>query len=304
MVRARCAFRSILRLVVHPYKHLRAGARYDSPMIFFIVRGPSPRGVMARVKSMKRAWQRSVAALAALDRPHNSSRPGPRDGGRGVHAAALLPRRRPRIARCSPAGSVTDRKKAVARSRAHRLDDRWRHRARDARSPPFIATSPALTMASRARLDARNVAERAWRLAPRSRQRATPRSGAMRPSRSRTPRSTRTRHRASIPPHPGRPPRRRAWRARAMTHLRASVNAELGHLDVSERLVRLAALTGDWPSLALGWRSYYAVGRRVPGGPLVRAESELDSLARDVPRGRRRTHTRHSSTRRCSSPRR
>ncbi|MEP6573832.1 MAG: hypothetical protein ABJD11_14100, partial [Gemmatimonadota bacterium] len=64
----------------------------------------------------------------------------------------------------------------------------------------------------------------------------------------------------------------------ALSRLRIVVAAEPGQIEPAERLVRLAAITGDWRSLALGVRSYYVVGRRVPDGPLVRAESELRAM--------------------------
>ena len=147
---------------------------------------------------------------------------------------------------------------------------------------PFIATAPALVMASRARLDAHNVrgaisAARAALAAAHDtdeRRDATVAlaSAALDPY-----------ERSCIDSTHARPAARDANLTEALGAARASVNAEPGHLDVSDRLVRLAALTGDWSSLNLGWRSYYAVGRRVPGGPLVRAESELDSLAAAAP---------------------
>ena len=149
---------------------------------------------------------------------------------------------------------------------------------------PFIATSPALTMASRARLDAHNVsgARSAARAAIATAKDAEERRdaevalGDAALARTKPRASTRRR------PRPRAHPRASVARE-ASARLRASGRRGLGHLDASERLVRLAAIAGDWRSLALGWRSYYAVGRRVPGGPLVRAESELDSMAHDAP---------------------
>ncbi|HEY2898625.1 MAG TPA: hypothetical protein VGJ12_15910 [Gemmatimonadaceae bacterium] len=148
---------------------------------------------------------------------------------------------------------------------------------------PFVSTAPALTMVSRARLDAHNA----------SGARAAGRAAvtAARDAEERRDASVALADAALFPfeascldstaPRPGASAAHAAGAARAQ--LRATVNAELGHLDASERLVRLAAISGDWESLALGWRSYYAVGRRVPGGPLVRAEAELDSMAHAAP---------------------
>lgn len=64
----------------------------------------------------------------------------------------------------------------------------------------------------------------------------------------------------------------------ARSHLHRIVVVEPGQLEPAGRLIRLAALTGDWPSLAVGVRSYYVVGHRVPGGPLVLAESALRAM--------------------------
>ena len=151
---------------------------------------------------------------------------------------------------------------------------------------PVIATAPALTMASRARLDAHNVSG-----APAAARAAL---AASRDAEERRAASVALGDVALLPyeaacldstaPRPGASAASAAREAKA--RLRTSVIAELGHLDASERLVRLAALSSDWESLALGWRSYYAVGRRVPGGPLVRAESELDSMTHAAPAGK------------------
>ena len=148
---------------------------------------------------------------------------------------------------------------------------------------PFMSTAPALTMASRARLDAHNVSG--------ARTVARAAIAAARDAEERRDASVALGDAALFPyeaacidstaPRPGAFAAGAAREARS--RLRASVNEELGHLDASERLVRLAAISGDWETLALGWRSYYAVGRRVPGGPLARAESELDSMAHAVP---------------------
>jgi hypothetical protein len=148
---------------------------------------------------------------------------------------------------------------------------------------PFMNTAPALTMASRARLDAHNVSG--------ARAAARAAVAAARDEEERRDASVALGDAALFPyeaacldstaPRPGARDESAAREAKA--RLRASVSAELGHLDASERLVRLAAISGDWQTLDLGWRSYYAVGRRVPGGPLVRAESELDSMSRAAP---------------------
>jgi hypothetical protein len=177
-------------------------------------------------------------------------------------------------------GSVTDRKEA---SLALALID-WMIDADTARAMrdlrPFITTSKALTMASRARLDARN--ESGARTAARAA------IAAARDAEERRDASVALADAALFPyeascldstaPRPGASATSVVREAKA--RLRATVDAEPGHLDASERLVRLAALSSDWETLALGWRSYYAVGRRVPRGALVRAEAELDSLAR------------------------
>ena len=148
---------------------------------------------------------------------------------------------------------------------------------------PFISTAPALTMASRARLNAHNVSG--------ARTAAGSAIAAARDAEERRDASVALADAALYPyeaacldstaPRPGASAASAAREAKA--RLRASVGAELGHLDASERLVRLAVISSDWETLALGWRSYYAVGRRVPGGPLVRAESELDSMAHAAP---------------------
>lgn len=180
-------------------------------------------------------------------------------------------------------GSATDRRHAAL---ALALID-WMVDGDTARAMrdlhPFVSTAPALTMASRARLDARNpsAARAAARAAISAAHDAEERrdaavalaDAALFPYEAACLDSTASRPGASA-----------ASAARqAKTRLLATVNAELGHLDASERLVRLAAVSGDWNALALGWRSYYAVGRRVPGGPLVRAEAELDSMAHAAP---------------------
>ena len=154
---------------------------------------------------------------------------------------------------------------------------------------PFVSTAPALTMVSRARLDARNAsgARAAARAALTAAHDAEERRDASVALGDAALSPYEISCLDSTAPRPGASAASAAGEAKA--HLRASVNAELGHLDASERLVRLAAISGDWESLALGWRSYYAVGRRVAGGPLVRAEAELDSMAHATP-ARKATH--------------
>jgi hypothetical protein len=180
-------------------------------------------------------------------------------------------------------GSGSDRKQAALALAVidWMIDGDTMQAMRDLR--PFMSTAPALTMASRARLDARNVSG--------ARTAANAAIAAARDAEERRDASVALGNAALVPyeaacldstaPRPGASAERAARDAKA--RLRASVSAELGHLDASERLMRLAAITSDWETLALGWRSYYAVGRRVPGGPLVRAESELDSMAHDAP---------------------
>jgi hypothetical protein len=183
-------------------------------------------------------------------------------------------------------GSATDRKEAAL---VLALID-WMIDGDTARAMqdlhPFITTSKALTMASRARLDPRNVSG--------ARTAARAAVAAARDAEERRDASVALADAALFPYEAScldsaaaRPSAAAASFVReAKARLRATVSAELGHLDASERLVRLAAISSDWQTLALGWRSYYAVGRRLPGGPLVRAESELDSLAQAAPAGK------------------
>jgi hypothetical protein len=175
-------------------------------------------------------------------------------------------------------GSLADRKKAAVAVAGidWMVDDDTTLAMRELR--PFARTSPALTMMSRARLNARNVlgARIAARAAFASAHDADERREA----------AVALGDAAAFPYEQScldsasaRPGARDAAAIReTITHLRAEVVAEPGHYDVSERLMRLAAIDGQWRTLALGWRSFYIVGSRVPDGPLVRAEAELKSL--------------------------
>ncbi len=158
---------------------------------------------------------------------------------------------------------------------------------------PFHASAAALTMMSRARLDAGNVD--GARAAAFAALRGT--YDGPRASEERRDAAVALADAAAYPyehscfesnasrAHPSA--RSDSTLRVAIALLRADVTAESGHLESSDRLVRLAAIAGDWPALALGWRSYYLVGSRVPNGPLVRAEAELrameSSTARDKP---------------------
>jgi hypothetical protein len=175
-------------------------------------------------------------------------------------------------------GTLTDRKKAAVAVAGidWMVDDDTTLAMRELR--PFATSSPALTMMSRARLHARNVsgARIAARAAIASAHNADERREA----------SVALGDAAAFPYEQScldsgsaRPAARDAAVVReAITHLRAEVTAEPGHYDVSERLMRLAAIDGEWRTLALGWRSFYVVGSRVPDGPLVRAEVELNAM--------------------------
>jgi hypothetical protein len=143
---------------------------------------------------------------------------------------------------------------------------------------PFIRSSKTLTLMSRARLDARNVAG--------ARTAARAAIAAAHDSDERQDAVVALADAASFPyerwclDSAGPRPRARddSTVRSAIVQLRAIAAREPGHIDPSERLVRLAAITGDWRALALGWRSYYVVGRRVANGPLVRAEAELQLM--------------------------
>jgi hypothetical protein len=175
-------------------------------------------------------------------------------------------------------GTLADRKKAAVAVAGidWMVDDDTTLTMRELR--PFARISPALTMMSRARLNARNVtgARLAARGAIASAHDADERreaavalgDAALFPY-----------EQSCLDSASSRPNARDAAAVReAIARLRAEVTAEPGHYDVSERLMRLAAIAREWPALALGWRSFYAVGSRVPGGPLVRAEDELRSM--------------------------
>ncbi|HMI58358.1 MAG TPA: hypothetical protein VK511_09935, partial [Gemmatimonadaceae bacterium] len=175
-------------------------------------------------------------------------------------------------------GTLADRKKAAVAVAGidWMVDDDTTLALRELR--PYARFSTALTMMSRARLHARNVsgARIAARAAIASAHDADERRDA----------SVALGDAAAFPYEQScldsasaRPGARDAAVVReAITHLRAEVTAEPGHYDVSERLMRLAAIDGQWRTLALGWRSFYVVGSRVPDGPLVRAEAELKAM--------------------------
>ena len=175
-------------------------------------------------------------------------------------------------------GTLADRKKAAVAVAGidWMVDDDTTLAMRELR--PFLRFSPALTMMSRARLSARNVpgARIAARAAFASAHDADERREA----------AVALGDAAAFPYEQScldsgsaRPGTRDAAAVREATaHLRAEVVAEPGHYDVSERLMRLAAINGQWRSLALGWRSFYVVGSRVPDGPLVRGEAELKAM--------------------------
>ncbi|HEV7705138.1 MAG TPA: hypothetical protein VGO46_12640, partial [Gemmatimonadaceae bacterium] len=175
-------------------------------------------------------------------------------------------------------GALTDRKNAALTLAVidWKIDGDTALAMRDLR--PFASTAPALTMMSRARLDAHNAvgARTAARASLAAAHDAAERRAAEVALANVAALPYETSCIDSVSPYPRA--RDDSLVREAIAHLRASVAAEPGHLDVSERLMRLAAITGDWAALALGWRSYYAVGRRVPNGPLVRAEEELRAI--------------------------
>ena len=183
-------------------------------------------------------------------------------------------------------GALADRKKAALALAVidWMIDGDTARAMRDLR--PFAQTSPALAMMSRARLNAHNVA------GARSAARAA--ITAAHDDEERRAAAVALGAAAAFPYEwsclDSTAPARTRTRARndstvreAITRLRATVIAEAGHLDPSERLVRLSALAGDWPSLAIGWKSYYVVGARTPNGPLVRAEGELRAMESAAP---------------------
>ena len=175
-------------------------------------------------------------------------------------------------------GVLADRKNAVLSLAVidWMIDDDTALAMRDLR--PFANTSPALAMMSRARLNAHNAT--GARTAARAAIVAAHDAGDRREAAIALADVAALPYERSCIDSGAPRPRARDDRLvrESIAHLHAAVAAEPGHLDVSERLVRLAALTGDWPALALGWRSYYAVGHRVPNGPLVRAEGELRTM--------------------------
>ncbi|MEO5797975.1 MAG: hypothetical protein ABIS00_00905 [Gemmatimonadales bacterium] len=142
---------------------------------------------------------------------------------------------------------------------------------------PFAGTPPALIMTSRARLGFGNVtgamsAAQAAMVAARDEEERRTAAGALADAALFTP------ERSCLDSTPPIAPRDDAAVRDALAQLRAIVAAEPGQLDPAARLIRLAAITGDWASLELGVRSYYVVGRRLPGGPLTLAESELRAM--------------------------
>lgn len=175
-------------------------------------------------------------------------------------------------------GTAADRKKAALAVAVidWKIGGDTTRAMRDLR--PFVRSSEVLTMMSRARLDAGNVAgaRTAARAAIAAARDAEERRDAVVAFADA---ASFAYERSCIDSLAPRPRARDDSIAReALAQLRAIVASEPGRLEPSERLVRLAAITGNWPALALGWRSYYVIGRRVPDGPLVRAESELKAM--------------------------
>lgn len=175
-------------------------------------------------------------------------------------------------------GALADRKKAVLVVALidWMVDVDSARAMRDLRA--YAAYAPSLTMMSRARLDAGNItgarsaARRALALSrdPEERQEAAAALGDA---------VSLPYERSCIDSAAPRPdPRGDSVVSNAIVRLRAVVTIEAGRLDPAQRLVRLAVITGDWSSLAVGWRSYYIVGRRLPDGPLARAENELRAM--------------------------
>lgn len=174
-------------------------------------------------------------------------------------------------------GTPADRKlAAIALARLDWRIDRDTARAmRDLR--PFAGTAPALVMASRARLAFGNVsgALSAARGAIAAAHDAEERRDA---AVALADAASHPYERSCLDSAAHAPARNPAALRAALAHLRTIVAAEPGRLEPAARLVRIAAIAGDWPSLALAVRSYYVVGRRVPDGPLVRAETELRAM--------------------------
>ena len=160
-----------------------------------------------------------------------------------------FPEAQPRVSRGARARHARGQKKCRALARGDRLDDRRRHRARNAR-PPSLRCRVARAHDDQSRATERAQRRRCARCRTRGsrRRRTTPASGA-RPQ-SRSPMSPLLPVRILVHRLGSRRTRARATTVvvrEALAHLRASVAAEPGHVDVSERLVRLAAITGDWP---------------------------------------------------------
>jgi len=175
-------------------------------------------------------------------------------------------------------GTLADRKKAAVAVAGidWMVDDDTTLAMRELR--PFARSSPALTMMSRARLNARNAAGAriAARAAFASAHDADERREAAVALGDAAAYPYEQSCIDSVTAHPDA--RDAAVVREAIRHLRAEATAEPGHYDVSDQLIRLAAIDRDWPTLALGWRSFYVVGRRVSDGPLVRAEAELRAM--------------------------
>lgn len=142
---------------------------------------------------------------------------------------------------------------------------------------PFAGTAPALVMMSRARLAFGNVpgALAAARAAIATAHDAEARRDA---AVALADAASYPYERSCLDADAHAPARNPAALRDALARLRTIVTAEPGQLEPAARLVRVAAITGDWSSLAAGVRSYYVVGSRVPDGPLVRADSELNAL--------------------------
>ena len=153
-------------------------------------------------------------------------------------------------------GTVADRKKAALAVAVidWKIDGDTVRAMRDLR--PFVHSSEVLTMMSRARLDARNAAgaRTAARAAIAAAYDAEERRDAVVAFADA---ASFAYERSCIDSLAPRPRAKDDSIARAaVAHLRAIVASEPGHLEPSERLVRLVAITGNWPALALGWHSY------------------------------------------------